>query len=251
MDRHIEIAEHLWLILEAMARDMGTDPRSLVNQAVFNWARRNGYPVISMALAAMDTPLTNAPPPPKPVPVADEATRAIDPDSPAAAILRPRDPNDETSAARSAVAARIVAIDRALEAVLPAPGRATRTRMSSTELAHMSGERSVPIVDTSPNQVPRFTLELRVEGTSDTIIVDDAPVIIGRAKHCTLVIESPQVSREHAVITKEGTSYILADNGSSNGTFVGDQQIERHELRDGELCRIGSATILVAIRVST
>ncbi len=61
--RTIEIAEHLWTVLETMARDMATEPRALVNQAVFNWARRNGYPVSAPAAEAEAAPVMPVPAP--------------------------------------------------------------------------------------------------------------------------------------------------------------------------------------------
>ncbi|MEM6531060.1 MAG: FHA domain-containing protein [Myxococcota bacterium] len=42
-DRTVKLPPHLWELLETMAHDMGIEPGALVNQAVFHWARTNGY----------------------------------------------------------------------------------------------------------------------------------------------------------------------------------------------------------------
>ena len=42
-ERNIAIADHLWDALEQMASEMGIDRDGLVNQALFTFARLNGY----------------------------------------------------------------------------------------------------------------------------------------------------------------------------------------------------------------
>lgn len=48
---------------------------------------------------------------------------------------------------------------------------------------------------------------------------------IGREVDNGLVLESPQVSRHHAVVEYDGKLVVLTDRGSSNGTFVNGQRI--------------------------
>jgi hypothetical protein len=58
--------------------------------------------------------------------------------------------------------------------------------------------------------------------------------LIGRGKHCDLVIHSGKVSREHAAIMKEGGQYFIEDLGSSNGTWFDKKRITKRQISDGE-----------------
>lgn len=55
-------------------------------------------------------------------------------------------------------------------------------------------------------------------------------VTIGRIAGNDLVLPGKGVSKHHAVIEKHGPNYLLIDAGSSNGTFVGSNRVERRQL---------------------
>jgi hypothetical protein len=58
--------------------------------------------------------------------------------------------------------------------------------------------------------------------------------LIGRGRHCDLVIDSAKVSREHAVIQREADGWWIEDLGSSNGTWMGKAKVERRRIADGD-----------------
>lgn len=64
-------------------------------------------------------------------------------------------------------------------------------------------------------------------------------VTIGRDPSNHIVMEVDSVSRRHAKIEGEGEGRLVADLGSTNGTYVNDHQIDRYPLRSGDLLRVG------------
>ena len=58
--------------------------------------------------------------------------------------------------------------------------------------------------------------------------------LIGRGKHCDLVIDDSRISREHAAIVREDGQFWIEDLGSSNGTYFDRQRIGRRRIADGE-----------------
>jgi DNA-binding response OmpR family regulator len=58
---------------------------------------------------------------------------------------------------------------------------------------------------------------------------------IGRAVENDIVITSKRVSREHAVVRREGNHVLLEDLTSANGTFLNDERVlAPTELQDGD-----------------
>lgn len=50
-------------------------------------------------------------------------------------------------------------------------------------------------------------------------------IIIGRSPAATIRVPDPSISRSHCSLVFNGNHWVLADLGSSNGTFVNGQQI--------------------------
>ena len=70
-------------------------------------------------------------------------------------------------------------------------------------------------------------------------------VSIGRGAPCELVIsDDPDLSRRHARLFWNGSSWMLEDLDSSNGTFIGEFQAARRlsgptAIMDGHIFRVG------------
>ncbi len=77
------------------------------------------------------------------------------------------------------------------------------------------------------------TLALLADGRELDRVVKDR-FLIGRGKHCDLIINSGKVSREHAAITREGSDYFIEDLGSSNGTWFDKRRISRRQIQEGD-----------------
>lgn len=68
-------------------------------------------------------------------------------------------------------------------------------------------------------------------------------VRVGRSQDSELWLSDDGVSRRHASMYRQGSSYILKDEGSANGTFVGGVKIDSHELRDGDVIQFGPTAV--------
>jgi pSer/pThr/pTyr-binding forkhead associated (FHA) protein len=71
----------------------------------------------------------------------------------------------------------------------------------------------------------------------------DAPrIVIGRGEGCEIRLPDPSVSHRHASIRQRGSDYVVVDEGSTNGTFVGPVRLSPQAprmVRSGELLRVG------------
>jgi transcriptional regulator with GAF, ATPase, and Fis domain len=79
-----------------------------------------------------------------------------------------------------------------------------------------------------------------------TVVLDGAPVAIGREGHVAgpLALPDSEISRHHATIERVDGAWTIADQGSRNGTFVDGRRVERAPLADGTVVRVGR-TLLV------
>jgi pSer/pThr/pTyr-binding forkhead associated (FHA) protein len=95
------------------------------------------------------------------------------------------------------------------------------------------------------------TLSVRSGSVKVPSITLDAPrIVIGRAKGCELLLPDASVSHRHASIRQRGKDYIVLDEGSTNGTFVGPVKLAHgapRVLKHGELIRIGRIWLEVGL----
>ena len=84
-------------------------------------------------------------------------------------------------------------------------------------------------------------LLVRTQG-SDRSLPAGPSYLIGRDPECDIVIADIRVSWHHAVLRLENGRWVLADNGSTNGTYARGQRVDRIEI-DGECqARLGNPT---------
>jgi len=90
------------------------------------------------------------------------------------------------------------------------------------------------------------------------LIVEDQPLtlgegeyVLGRDPDADVYLDSPSVSRRHAVIRIAGPGATIEDLGSRNGTFVGEKRIDKASgLEHGDAIRVGAVILTFhAVRV--
>lgn len=78
-----------------------------------------------------------------------------------------------------------------------------------------------------------------------TFYLDKEAVSVGRDPGNDIVINHPQVSRQHARLVRRGGVIVLEDLGSTNGTFVNGMRLTApHTLASGDTIGLGDAVTL-------
>jgi len=67
--------------------------------------------------------------------------------------------------------------------------------------------------------------------------------LIGRSRRCDVVVEDPNVSRQHAEIRRQGDSYVIRDLGSTNGTRVNRRDARQATLQHGDRIEVGTTEL--------
>jgi pSer/pThr/pTyr-binding forkhead associated (FHA) protein len=77
-----------------------------------------------------------------------------------------------------------------------------------------------------------------------TIALAASPILLGRAQEATLVLEDDYASGRHARLFPQGSRWFIEDLGSTNGTYLADQQLTRAlPVELGVPVRIGKTVI--------
>lgn len=77
-------------------------------------------------------------------------------------------------------------------------------------------------------------------GEITSVELANAPLTIGRDPSNVLVLDDPNVSRFHAVVTRTAAGVVLRDLSSRNGTRVGGQLVSRATLSPGAEIAVGA-----------
>lgn len=67
--------------------------------------------------------------------------------------------------------------------------------------------------------------------------------VIGSGKEATVVLTDKYLSSTHAEIIAENGMWVLRDGGSTNGTWVNNRRVDRHELVDNDFIKFGSVMV--------
>lgn len=144
-------------------------------------------------------------------------------------------------------------LDSAARPVVPGPSaKAQGAGAASRDRAKDEDEDARPRVDQTAIFVvpavesPRATLrEVRPDGSTQSFVVDGRPLTIGRAPDNGLVVQDSRASRYHARIYGRQGALLLADLGSTNGSWVNDRRVQEIALGEGDQIRIGDTLLIV------
>jgi hypothetical protein len=115
-----------------------------------------------------------------------------------------------------------------------------RRESGGTMIYGSAGRIAEPLEERA--QVRRQTALLLFEGRR--LIVGPAGVTLGRSRQCDVVVEDPNVSRQHAEIRPRGGSWVLTDLGSTNGSSLNGRRIDGPEvIKSGDQIEVGKSVM--------
>lgn len=75
-------------------------------------------------------------------------------------------------------------------------------------------------------------------------VLDKSPTRVGRGADSHIVLEGDSVSRRHAHLERRTGAWYVVDDGSTNGTYVNEEQISREQLlNNGDRIKIGPSIL--------
>ena len=259
--RTLHVADHLWEAFSTMAAEMGSDRDALINQALYTFARLNGF-LVPADLAKLG--ISQPPPPsrdssrPRPAPAGPPTLMAVPDERPA----RPQGNPDRVAEIAQQLAGSNLARQNSSSPPPASPPPLPRSEASLVEVDDsLLGEEAQATSMDLPNiaaalggmksssaMVAQQRDEVSDPGTQTpggrmlVLLADGRELdrvakerfLIGRGKHCDLIINSGKVSREHAAITREGKVWFIEDLGSSNGTWFDKRRISRRQIQEGD-----------------
>lgn len=109
----------------------------------------------------------------------------------------------------------------------------------------ITGEKVAASLELPPDK--KYSLAVLQGRASGQIFeINKVRTTIGRAD-CDIVLDDPECSRQHATIEVLGARAVVTDLGSTNGTFVSGERIEKVELENHHEFRIGEHIMMLIV----
>jgi pSer/pThr/pTyr-binding forkhead associated (FHA) protein len=117
------------------------------------------------------------------------------------------------------------------------------TRLDTSLDVALTLDREFLPMSINETGVPRLVVFTEDE-TFEVPLQDADRVTIGRAADNEAVLDLDKVSRCHAEVVRKGTTWLLHDLGSTNGTWLNGERVEQVLLQEGDVFRIGPAQVV-------
>ena len=88
------------------------------------------------------------------------------------------------------------------------------------------------------------TLTIQESGTTREAVLDQSAFVLGRGTDCGILLNDSNVSRHHAELKLLGSTWIISDLQSVNGTFVNGSPVSSLELKHMDIIQIGGAMLV-------
>ncbi len=120
-----------------------------------------------------------------------------------------------------------------------------------------SSDETRVVAPGSPEVRSAVTPVARLAGSAGPLAGQELKLFGGRSKlgkapseesgTVVLVVADPYLSKDHAAFEAGAGGVVIRDLGSTNGTFVNGQRVERAVLTDGDELRLGASVLRVVI----
>jgi pSer/pThr/pTyr-binding forkhead associated (FHA) protein len=110
------------------------------------------------------------------------------------------------------------------------------------DTAETSDRQLNPVDEAAVDALPAGHALLVVQrgpGSGSRFLLDVDVVHAGRHPESEIFLDDVTVSRRHAVFTRDGSEFSVADAGSLNGTYVNRDRIDKVILKDSDEVQIG------------
>ena len=107
-----------------------------------------------------------------------------------------------------------------------------------------TGRNRQVVEPASSAPMPRTLVVTEGSLKGTTIALGQAPILIGRAPECTLVLDDDYASGRHARLSLQHGTWMVEDLGSTNGTFLGRNRVQDPvPIAPGAAVRIGRTVL--------
>jgi hypothetical protein len=110
--------------------------------------------------------------------------------------------------------------------------------VNASDIQSSSGEKGRGSTDKS-REVCGWMVALNGQHKGEDFRLRIGKNVIGTAADCDIVLSDKKLSRKHATIRYEGGEFQIADLDSSNGTHVNDEKVQKHDLIDNDIVKLG------------
>lgn len=125
-------------------------------------------------------------------------------------------------------------------AVLDKPSLRTNVLPKTDPLLDGVGDDDNAVVregELAPGEVMLVVRQGPEIGTRFALTGDE--VFVGRVPDNDIQLDDVTVSRQHAVLVRQGSAWLVRDLGSLNGTYVNNQRVDESPVRHGDDVQIG------------
>ena len=97
-----------------------------------------------------------------------------------------------------------------------------------------------------PARAEERTALLLMEGKR--IVIGASGATMGRSRQCEVMVDDPNVSRQHAEVRPRGGSWVVTDLGSTNGSRLNGRRLQEPTvLKPGDEIELGTTTLTFAL----